>query len=347
MVAYLIGRTIRTHTFKPTAMTSTIRTTTELLLEDVNSDGNLSLQRKWYQESLCDAVVGTTYFRELRRLIKEHPGLSADELETSSHMLAAAAAVGNMIQVRDLLSTNTGTSIRSDFFGCALTNSAGIGREDIVALLLESFDRAKKAGHQPDPNTRAASALVTQQEPIATALIAACELGYETIVQMLSRHTCQFQQISDSAITDSVEAAAYNGHIEIVQWFLEIISFSDKDKALSQLMLASCRGGHINLVKTLLHAGADINACADDGHSCLCVAAERGHFAVAKLLLMIGGVDSVTWRDVRGDALCIAAKHGSEDIVQLILDSDISYGGRTNLDFALVQAANHGETRMV
>lgn len=48
-----------------------------------------------------------------------------------------------------------------------------------------------------------------------------------------------------------MSTAAYNGHISLVQWLLDAVSFSNKDKVLSELMLASCSGGHTDFVANL------------------------------------------------------------------------------------------------
>lgn len=194
-VSYLKGRTTRPRVFVPTAFTSTMRTAAELLLEDSESDENIALQRRAYQEALCDAVAYNIQPHQMKDRVKDHPGLSAEELKMPVHALAAAAAVGDTDRVQNILCASPGAeeiSSRSEIFGYALSNAASIGRVDIVSLLFKSFGEPTKVDDASDAMKTAASAPNSQQGAVTKALAAACEQGHQPVVQMLSQHTNQF-----------------------------------------------------------------------------------------------------------------------------------------------------------
>lgn len=74
------------------------------------------------------------------------------------------------------------------------------------------------------------------------------------------------------------------------------------------------------------------------------MAAENGHIGVVRLLKS----RSAIYTDYPcGDTICLAAARRYQDIVQLVLDSEVWYGGAETLKIALVGAAQYGETNMV
>ena len=84
-------------------------------------------------------------------------------------------------------------------------------------------------------------------------------------------------------------------------------------RLLSEALSAAAERGHPELVRSLLLAGADVNA--DNGHP-LWVAAYRGRADVVRLLLAAGADASA--RD--SGALRWARKNGHYDVARVLLD---------------------------
>jgi RNA polymerase primary sigma factor len=83
------------------------------------------------------------------------------------------------------------------------------------------------------------------------------------------------------------------------------------------LFRAAVISGSEQLVKMHLQRGREVNARDENGTTLLALAAGRGHFAIAKLLLDSGANASIP--DVHGrDPLSIARSKGFEDIVELL-----------------------------
>ena len=58
----------------------------------------------------------------------------------------------------------------------------------------------------------------------------------------------------------------------------------------------ACRHGHLDIVTTLLGAGANVNQAADEGLTILWTACANGHAAIVPLLVAAGAdMDQLFW----------------------------------------------------
>jgi len=71
-------------------------------------------------------------------------------------------------------------------------------------------------------------------------------------------------------------------------------------------------GGHTEVVRLLLEAGADPNLPEGEGVTALTIAAERGHAEIVRVLLTAGA--DTSYRTVHGTAAELAEKNGHKEI---------------------------------
>ncbi|KAH8162560.1 hypothetical protein CIB48_g5668 [Xylaria polymorpha] len=104
----------------------------------------------------------------------------------------------------------------------------------------------------------------------------------------------------------------------------------------------AAKQGNIELVRVLLHAGANVNYSPDGGYTALQVAASEGHFDVVKFLINKGAVlNPPTPLETGATVLELAAGNGYLSIVRLLIEAgaDINappalFNGRTALEIA-------------
>ncbi|EDW34221.1 GL21693 [Drosophila persimilis] len=97
---------------------------------------------------------------------------------------------------------------------------------------------------------------------------------------------------------------------------------------------AACFDGHYEIVKYLVHHGADFEVANRHGHTCLMIACYKGHYRIAQYLLSLNA--DVNRCSVKGNtALHDCAESGSLQILQLLLKHgatmDVDYYGMTPL----------------
>uniref|UniRef100_A0A673M0P7 KN motif and ankyrin repeat domains 1b n=1 Tax=Sinocyclocheilus rhinocerous TaxID=307959 RepID=A0A673M0P7_9TELE len=102
----------------------------------------------------------------------------------------------------------------------------------------------------------------------------------------------------------------------------ELFSRGDVNAKASQagqtaLMLAVSHG-HIDMVRALLAAGAEVNIQDDEGSTALMCAGEHGHADIVKLLLAQPGCDATLTDNDESTALSIALEAGHKDIAMLL-----------------------------
>ncbi|MDE2711193.1 MAG: ankyrin repeat domain-containing protein [Acidobacteriota bacterium] len=94
-------------------------------------------------------------------------------------------------------------------------------------------------------------------------------------------------------------------------------------------LLAAARDGHVEVVRSLLKAGADVNAARGDGLTALHLAAEGGHQAVAEALVGAGATIDAGTRIGGYTPLQMAARGGHGAVALHLLEAGADPNART------------------
>lgn len=118
---------------------------------------------------------------------------------------------------------------------------------------------------------------------------------------------------------------------------------------ITPLIAASMRG-NVEIVETLLSAGADPNMEGLQNGTALVVAAHNEQVAIAKILLEAGAEVNVVMEDA-GTPLMLASSAGNSELARLLLDAgadpNLSHGGGLGAITALGMAAGNGHLETV
>jgi ankyrin repeat protein len=144
-------------------------------------------------------------------------------------------------------------------------------------------------------------------------------------------------------------AAAWGGHIDVCK--LLLVAGADIAAAHGprkrQALAWAGEMGHAEIATVLLDSGAAIEAADDKGDTALTTAAQHGHATLAGMLLDRGA--AIEAADDKGaTALIAAAHHGHAALVEMLLDRGAAIE-TTNIngDTALIVAATKGHTGTV
>ncbi|KXZ48898.1 hypothetical protein GPECTOR_24g187 [Gonium pectorale] len=153
--------------------------------------------------------------------------------------------------------------------------------------------------------------------------------------------------------TDGMTAlmmAAKGGHVEVVKDLLDAGAdlYARDRNGMGALMMAA-KGGHVEVVKVLLAAArADVNAADMNGMTALMMAAKGGHVEVVKVLLAARA--DVNAADMDGTtALTMAAKGGHVEVVKVLLAAAGANVNAADMNgtTALTMAAKGGHVEVV
>lgn len=146
-----------------------------------------------------------------------------------------------------------------------------------------------------------------------TPLMEAASAGHVDIVRLLIAHGAD------------VNAQSTSGRIECV--YTELTSPPYRSKLIPRRCLGNtplmygCAGGHEEVVRVLLEAGANVEDHNENGHTPLMEAASAGHVPVAKILLEHGAGINTHSNEFKESALTLACYKGHLDMVRFLLEA--------------------------
>jgi ankyrin repeat protein len=206
------------------------------------------------------------------------------------------------------------------------------GHKDIVEMLL----RSGKAGVDKTPDK-------------AVLLMYAVDHGYKDMVEFLLGISTDTSKVTDRwPLLALIAANRHRGIAELMG--SEEVDLDKKDDFGGQTLLVyAARGGHEDLVKLLLNAGADIEAKTNSGITALMEAAESNEEKVVELLLDRGADIHAKDNDGSTALMIVAVQQGCKEMVELLLDrgADIHAKDNDGSTALMMVAARQGCKEMV
>ncbi|RWS29575.1 Protein fem-1-like protein [Leptotrombidium deliense] len=160
-----------------------------------------------------------------------------------------------------------------------------------------------------------------------TPLVIAAFHGHENIVNLLlkkyavnveSEGVVHFDGYLISGAT-ALWCAAGFGHLNVVKTLIQGgANVNHPTHTNSTPLRAACFDGRLDIVEYLVENGADINISNKFNNSCLMIAAYKGHLNVVEYLLNLGSDPNVRAK-CGGTALHFAAENGHLDVIKTLL----------------------------
>ncbi|KAF2659750.1 ankyrin, partial [Lophiostoma macrostomum CBS 122681] len=157
--------------------------------------------------------------------------------------------------------------------------------------------------------------------------------GYVRSALASSKSLFRFELANEYFFSRALRKASARGYTDIVQFLLDRAKISDFSVGtLGRALHSASRNGHLEIVKKLIHAGADVNGsyltpwiAAEDSVP-LCVACEHGHADIVEFLL--GHTAVSKWYDCSGLPLELAARKAQLDVAKTLIShgADVKFG---------------------
>ena len=184
---------------------------------------------------------------------------------------------------------------------------------------------------------------------IAPALYYASFLGIDWIIHEIlfardaaGRRVEKIVNAQGGYYGNALQAASFGGHEQVVKLLLDAGAEVNAQGGVygNALQAASFRS-YEQVVKLLLDAGAEVNVQGGDYGNALQAASFRGHEQAVKLLLDAGAKVNAQGGDY-GNALQTASLGGHEQVVKLLLDAGAEVNAQGGVYGNALQAASEG-----
>lgn len=245
--------------------------------------------------------------------------------------LQAAAYRGHLAIARLLLDCGAEVDHTSGYYGSALQAAAIGGHVGHVQLLIE---------YGADVNAKGGV--------YGNALIAAAHGGHQPVVIMLLENGAEANEQEESEGFTALYAAATLGYSEVVSLLLERGADPNAQGGRYGTALnAAAHENYCEIAEQLVRKGAELNPRNASGsraeESALHMAIQRGHEAMAELLLRQRSVDANLEDEDGLSPLMKAANRGNVKIVQLLLEKGVNTrAADTSGATSLMMAADAG-----
>ncbi|XP_075457815.1 ankyrin repeat and KH domain-containing protein 1 isoform X4 [Ascaphus truei] len=243
-----------------------------------------------------------------------------DEMHTA---LMEACMDGHVEVARLLLDSGAQVNMPADSFESPLTLAACGGHVELAALLIErgaNLEEVNDEGYTP--------------------LMEAAREGHEEMVALLLAQGANINAQTEETQETALTLACCGGFSEVSDFLIK--AGADIELGCSTPLMEAAQEGHLELVKYLLAAGANVHATTATGDTALTYACENGHTDVADMLLQTGA-DLEHESEGGRTPLMKAARAGHLCTVQFLISKGANINRATaNNDHTVVSLACAG-----
>uniref|UniRef100_A0A8C4Y8L6 Ankyrin repeat and KH domain containing 1 n=1 Tax=Gopherus evgoodei TaxID=1825980 RepID=A0A8C4Y8L6_9SAUR len=311
-------------------------------IEDHNENGHTPLME----------AASAGHVEVARVLLEYGAGINTHSNEFKESALTLACYKGHLDMVRFLLEAGADQEHKTDEMHTALMEACMDGHVEVARLLLDSGAQVNMpADSFESPLTLAAcgghvelAALLIERganleevnDEGYTPLMEAAREGHEEMVALLLAQGANINAQTEETQETALTLACCGGFSEVADFLIK--AGADIELGCSTPLMEAAQEGHLELVKYLLAAGANVHATTATGDTALTYACENGHTDVADVLLQAGvfnlnysfteartpltvafSVSKLSLQD--GSTMLIeAAKGGHTNVVSYLLD---------------------------
>ncbi|XP_037657065.1 ankyrin repeat and KH domain-containing protein 1 isoform X9 [Choloepus didactylus] len=240
---------------------------------------------------------------EVARVLLDHgAGINNHSNEFKESALTLACYKGHLDMVRFLLEAGADQEHKTDEMHTALMEACMDGHVEVARLLLDSGAQVNMpADSFESPLTLAAcgghvelAALLIERganleevnDEGYTPLMEAAREGHEEMVALLLAQGANINAQTEETQETALTLACCGGFSEVADFLIK--AGADIELGCSTPLMEAAQEGHLELVKYLLAAGANVHATTATGDTALTYACENGHTDVADVLLQAG-----------------------------------------------------------
>nr|XP_045363901.1 ankyrin repeat and KH domain-containing protein 1 isoform X7 [Camelus bactrianus] len=240
---------------------------------------------------------------EVARVLLDHgAGINTHSNEFKESALTLACYKGHLDMVRFLLDAGADQEHKTDEMHTALMEACMDGHVEVARLLLDSGAQVNMpADSFESPLTLAAcgghvelAALLIERganleevnDEGYTPLMEAAREGHEEMVALLLAQGANINAQTEETQETALTLACCGGFSEVADFLIK--AGADIELGCSTPLMEAPQEGHLELVKYLLAAGANVHATTATGDTALTYACENGHTDVADVLLQAG-----------------------------------------------------------
>nr|XP_044988824.1 ankyrin repeat and KH domain-containing protein 1 isoform X8 [Jaculus jaculus] len=294
---------------------------------------------------------------EVARLLLDHgAGINTHSNEFKESALTLACYKGHLDMVRFLLEAGADQEHKTDEMHTALMEACMDGHVEVARLLLDSGAQVNMpADSFESPLTLAAcgghvelAALLIERganleevnDEGYTPLMEAAREGHEEMVALLLAQGANINAQTEETQETALTLACCGGFSEVADFLIK--AGADIELGCSTPLMEASQEGHLELVKYLLAAGANVHATTATGDTALTYACENGHTDVADVLLQ-AGADLEHESEGGRTPLMKAARAGHLCTVQFLISKGANVNRATaNNDHTVVSLACAG-----